>query len=337
MEIPLDQVETLFKQYLSSPQVKQVAEVIQKRLGRNLEPFDIWYDGFKTRTSIPAATLDNATRSRYPNRQAVQDDLPRILTSLGFKKDRAVEICSWIQVDPARGSGHATPSETREQKSLLRTRIFESGMDYKGYNIAVHEFGHNVEQTISLHNMDYYMLRSVPNTAFTEALAFIFQKRDLELLGIPNQNPMQQYFDHLDKFWSLYEIMGVSLVEIGTWKWLYENPEASATQLRDAINRIAKETWNTFYAPVFGMKDQPVLAIYSHMINAPLYLSNYAYGDIIDFQIEEYIRGKDFAGEIERIYSLGKLTPGQWMKEAVNSDLSVQPMLTAVDEALKNL
>jgi oligoendopeptidase F len=210
-------------------------------------------------------------------------------------------------------------------------------MDYKGYNIAVHEFGHNVEQTISLHNVDYYMLRGVPNTGFTEALAFMFQKRDLQLLGIPDNNPRQHYYDNLDKFWSLYEIMGVSLVDIGLWKWLYENPDASAGELKVAVNRIAVDTWNQFFAPVFGIQDQPILAIYSHMINAPLYLSNYAYGDIIDFQIEEYLRDKDFAVEIERIYSLGKLTPQQWMQEAVGSNLSVQPMLNAVNEALDKL
>ena len=65
------------------------------------------------------------------------------------------------------------------QRSRLRTRIPSQGMDYKGYNIAIHEFGHNVEQTISLYDVDYYMLNGVPNTAFTEALAFVFQKETL--------------------------------------------------------------------------------------------------------------------------------------------------------------
>jgi hypothetical protein len=334
MEIPLTDAEELFRQYLSSPQVKQVADVIKKRLGRNLEPFDIWYDGFKTRTAIPAEVLDKATRSKYPNRQAVQDDLPQILMKLGFDKSQALDITSKVQVDPARGSGHASGSLTREQKSLLRTRIFSNGMDYKGYNIAVHEFGHNVEQTISLHHVDYYMLHGIPNTAFTEALAFIFQKKDLQLLGMKDNNPNQQYLNNLDSFWSLYEIMGVSLVDIGTWKWLYDNPKATPSALRDAVNKIAVDVWNTYYAPVFGVKDQPILAIYSHMINTPLYLPYYVYGSIIQFQIEEYLKGKDFAKEIERIYSLGRLTPQQWMQQAVGSKISVQPIFKAVDEAL---
>jgi hypothetical protein len=337
LEIPLEDAEALFSQYLSSPQVAKVAEVIKHRLGRNLEPFDIWYDGFKTRTGIPSETLDKATRTKYPDRMAVQKDLPRILTDLGFSRDKALEITSHVQVDPARGSGHATPSLTKEQKSLLRTRIFKNGMDYKGYNIAVHEFGHNVEQTISLHDVDYYMLHGIPNTGFTEALAFIFQKRDLQLLGMKEASPDQEMLNDLDSFWSLYEIMGVSLVDIGTWKWMYENPAATPDQLRDAVNRIAVETWNKYYAPVFGIKDQPILAIYSHMINSPLYLPNYAYGSIIEFQIEKYLKDKNFASEIQRIYSLGRLTPEQWMKEAVGTDISVHPIFNAVDEALTKI
>jgi hypothetical protein len=308
--------------------------VIKKRLGRGLEPFDIWYDGFKTRTTIPAESLNKATRSKYPNPEAVHKDLSPILMKLGFTKERADEIASKIQVDPARGSGHASGAESREQKSLLRTRISADGMDYKGYNIAVHEFGHNVEQTISLQNVDYYMLHGVPNIAFTEAIAFMFQKNDLALLGIKDNNVLQAYYNNLDNFWSLYEIMGVSLVDIGIWKWLYNNPEATSESLKVAANDIAKDIWNKYYAPVFGMKDELILAIYSHMINAPLYLPNYAYGHIIEFQLAEYLKGKAFANEVERIFRQGRLTPQQWMQEAVGSKISVQPIFNAVNEAL---
>jgi oligoendopeptidase F len=178
------------------------------------------------------------------------------------------------------------------------------------------------------------MLHGVPNTAFTEAFAFMFQKNDLALLGIKDKNAQQEYYNKLDNFWSLYEIMGVSLVDIETWKWLYANPAATPEELKEAVNKIAKEIWNQYYAPVFGTKDQPILAIYSHMINSPLYLPYYAYGHIIEFQLAEYLKGKDFAGEVERIYSLGRLTPQQWMQDAVGSKISVQPILNAANEAL---
>ena len=60
----------------------------------------------------------------------------------------------------------------RDAKTRLRTRVGPDGMDYKGYNIAIHELGHNVEQTFSLNGIDHWWLNGVPNTAFTEALAF---------------------------------------------------------------------------------------------------------------------------------------------------------------------
>ena len=334
MEIPIEDVETLFAQYLSSPEVTRVAANIRNRLGRDLEPFDIWYDGFKTRSSIAADKLNEITTLKYPDRKAVQDDLPEILSKMGFSREKAMDISSRIIVEPARGSGHAWGSEIRGENSLLRTRIFSNGMDYKGYNIAVHEFGHNVEQTISLYNIDEYMLHGVPNTAFTEALAFMFQKNDLRLLGLKDEDERQVYLNNLDKFWSLYEIMGVSLVDIGIWKWLYANPEADAASLEQAVTNVAMDIWNKYYAPVFGINDQPVFAIYSHIINAPLYLTNYAYGDIIEFQLAEYLEGKDFATEIERIYSLGRLTPQEWMKEATGNPISVEPIMHATQEAV---
>lgn len=337
MEVPLEKIEQLFTTYMASPEIRRVADVIRIRLGRDLEPFDIWYDGFKSRTSIPAETLDKMTRLKYPDPEAMQQDLPQMLMKLGFSSEKAGAISSKIQVDPARGSGHAWGAETKEQKSLLRTRIFDNGMDYKGYNIAVHEFGHNVEQTISLHNVDYYMLRGVPNTAFTETLAFLFQRNDLALLGIKSNNALQEYYNILDNAWGLYEIMGVSLVDIQTWKWLYANPEATPEALKEAVNRIAREIWNQYYAPVFGIPDQPILAIYSHMVNTPLYLPNYAYGHIIEFQMTDYLKGKNFAREVERVYSLGRLTPQQWMLEAVGSEVSVQPVLNMVNEAIGKL
>ncbi len=218
--------------------------------------------------------------------------------------------------------------------SLLRTRVSANGMDYKGYNIGVHEFGHNVEQTISLHDVPNYFLHGVPNTAFTEALAFTFQGKDLELLGIPSEDSLTEALNTLDLFWGCYEIMGVSLVDIKVWQWMYSHPQANANELKDAVIQIAKDVWNQYYAPVFGIKDTPILAIYSHMIDAPLYLSAYPIGHIIDFQLENYLKGKDLAQEIDRIFAIGRLTPDPWMQKAVGEKISVQPLITATGEAV---
>ena len=336
MQIPEDQVERLFIELLSSPQAREVAQLIGNRLERPLEPFDIWYNGFRPKGSkIDGAFLDKKVAERYPSREAFESSLPIFLVKLGFNKEESQYLASKITVDPSRGAGHATGAEMRTEKSHLRTRIGKDGMDYKGYNIAVHEFGHNVEQTLTLYDMDYYSLKGVPNTAFTEALAFAFQKRDLDLLGMTNPDPTEKDLMALDIFWSCFEIMGVSLVDMYVWNWMYENPFATADELKEAVLKIAREVWNNYYSEIFGISDQVILAVYSHMIAYPLYLSAYPIGHLIDYQVEEYISDKDFAREVKRIFASGNLTPDMWMKNAVGTGISNKPLLDAVDEALK--
>ncbi|WP_270633289.1 hypothetical protein [Parabacteroides goldsteinii] len=335
MEVALQDVEKLFDEFLSATELKEIGKTISKRLGRKLEAYDIWYDGFKARSNLDETKLDAQTQALYPDAAALDKKLPDILMKLGFSAERANYLADKITVDAARGSGHAWGASMKGQQSRLRTRIPAAGMNYKGYNIAIHEFGHNVEQTLSLYDVDYYMLSGVPNTAFTEALAFVFQKRDLEILDITDPNPEKQAMEILDKVWSMYEICGVSMLDISVWKWMYAHPDATAEQLKEATIALSKEIWNKYYAPVFGVKDETVLAVYSHMISYPLYLSAYAFGQIIEFQLDQYLEGKNFANEVERIFRQGRLTPNQWMILATGSPLTVEPMLEAVRQVIK--
>ena len=335
MEIPQAEVEDLFIKFISSPTIRKVGKLIEKRLGRKLEAFDIWYNGFKSRGGISEEELNKITRAKYPNPQALQNDIPNILKKLGFNEKKANEIASKIEVDGARGAGHAWGADMKSEKAHLRTRIGSAGMDYKGYNIAIHELGHNVEQTLTLQDIDYWMLRGVPNTAFTEAWAFTFQKRDLFLLGMKDDDPNKEHLAALENLWSAYEIMGVSLVDMNTWKWLYANPNATKEQLKDQVIKIAIEVWNKYFADVMGVKDQPILAIYSHMIDNPLYLSAYPIGHLIEFQMEQEIKGKNLADEMFRICTQGRLIPQYWMQKAVGSKLSGEPTLQAAEVALK--
>ncbi|MGD9976587.1 MAG: hypothetical protein AB7S54_01465 [Bacteroidales bacterium] len=336
-ELPVDEVEQLFIELVSSKEVRDLGKLISQRLGRELRPFDIWYDGFKARSGIPAEKLERITTKRFANAQVFERELPSILISLGWSKDKAKFIGERVKVEAARGSGHAWGAEMRKDNALLRTRIPSSGMNYKGFNIAMHEFGHCVEQTISLHDVDYYTMHGVPNTAFTEALAFVFQKRDLAVLGFKETDPSKESLETLDNLWSCYEIMGVSLVDINLWRWLYKNPNATAQEVKDATLSIAKDVWNKYYADVFGAKDEPILAIYSHMIDNPLYLSAYPIGHLIDFQLEKQFVGKSFANEVERIFSQGRLIPQLWLKNGVGETLSVRPILEASDKAIGKL
>ncbi len=333
-EIPEREVEALFVSVLESPEVKDLAALIRRRLGRPLAPFDIWYAGFKPRGRYSEAELDRVVRERFPDVAAFQAKLPEVLRALGFSAEKAAWLAEHIVVDPARGAGHAMGAQRREDKAHLRTRVPRGGMDYKGYNIAIHELGHNVEQVFSLNGIDHWWLAGVPNNAFTEAMAFLFQNRDLEVLGLASPGPETRRASALATLWNAYEIAGVSLVDMRVWNWLYAHPEATPAELKRATLEIAGEVWNRWYAPHFGVRDSEVLAIYSHMIVYGLYLPDYPLGHIIAFQVAEKFQGGDFGGEFERITRQGRLTPDAWMRGAVGGPISARALLTAARTAL---
>jgi hypothetical protein len=337
LEMTFEEVETMFITLLSSPVNRKIGEFISARLGRPLQPYDIWYDGFKTRSSINVDELSAKTSKLFPDAKALEKQLPVILQSLGYTKERAEKICRHIAVDAARGSGHAMGASMKSDISRLRVRIPEIGLNYNGFNIAMHEFGHNVEQTVSLYDVENYLNSGIPNTAFTEALAFLFQKRDLDVLGFKENNPDKAKFTILDNYWNAFEIMGVALVDMYAWQWMYANRDAKPEELKTAIINIAKTVWNKYYEPVFGIKDSPILAVYSHMISYPLYLAAYPVGHIIEFQLEQHLEGKNFANEIDRIFSIGHCSPNVWMTKATGTKLSVEPFIKAADDAINSL
>ncbi|MGB7845774.1 MAG: hypothetical protein WBL63_09185 [Candidatus Acidiferrum sp.] len=334
-EIPEPRVRAMLEQVLTSPLVPRVAKLIEARLGRPLEPFDIWYDGFRARGAYTEAQLDATVSKRYPTAEAYKKDIPNILVKLGFTPEKAQYLAENIVVDPARGSGHAMGAEMRGEKAHLRTRVERTGMNYKGFNIAVHEMGHNVEQTFSLNEVDSTLLEGVPNTAFTEALAMVLQGHDLEVLGLASPDAQSDALKTLNDFWNTYEISGVALVDMSVWHWMYDHPNATPEQLRDATVEITKNIWNKYYAPIFGKKDVVLLAVYSHMIDSFLYLPDYPIGHLIAFQVEEQMKKAGAIGpEFERMAKMGRVTPDMWMIHATGKPVGAEALLTAAEHAL---
>ena len=337
-EIPEVRMKAMLEQLLSSSLVPQVGKLIAARLGRPLEPFDIWYNGFRPRGAYTEAQLDEIVAKRYPTAEAYKKDIPNLLLHLGFSKERADYLANNIVVDPARGSGHAIGAGMRSAKTHLRTRVEKGGMNYKGFNIAIHEMGHNVEQTFSLNNVDHTLLQGVPNTAFTEALAFVFQGHDLELLGLAKPDAQSQALKTLNDFWGTYEIAGVALVDMGVWHWMYDHPKATPAELKDATIQISKDIWNKYYAPIFGKRDVVLLGIYSHMIDSFLYLPDYPIGHMIAFQIEEQMdKAGNIGSEFERMATVGSVVPDLWMKKATGAPVGPEALLTATEKALAEM
>lgn len=372
-QIPEAEVEALLVSVLEAAEVDDLARLIARRLGRPLEPFDIWYSGFKSRGGQGEAELDARVRAVFPSLAAFQAALPRQLVALGFSPERAAWLAERIVVDRARGAGHAMGAVRREDRAHLRTRVGDGGMDYKGYNVAMHELGHNVEQVFSLAGADHWWLAGVPNNAFTEAFAFLFQERDLEVLELAAADsganaganaapaalggpatvtdrasaPAERHRDRtLATLWNTYEIAGVSLVDMRVWRWLYDHPDADPAALREAVLAIAREVWDRYFAPRLGHPGCEILAIYSHMIVYSLYLPDYALGHIIAFQLAARLRGQHGrpeqpagipGAEIERMARQGRLTPDAWMRGAVGGPVSAAALLAAARGALAAL
>jgi hypothetical protein len=337
-EIPEERVRDIFEAVLVSPLVARTARFIEDRLGRPLEPFDIWYDGFRGRGAYGQDELDRIVAERYPDADAFHADIPRILEALEFDPAMARWLADHIEVHPSRGAGHAWRGGRRGDPAFLRTRVEADGMDYKGYNIAIHELGHNVEQVLSLNRIDHTLLAGVPNNAFTEALAFVFQARDLELLGLAEQDAEAEALEVLATFWNTFEIAGVSLVDVDVWHWMYENPEATPVELRDATVRIARDVWNRYYAPVFGQRDSPLLGIYSHMISYPLYLADYPLGHMIALQIRQQMEEAGTVGpEFVRMAVVGNVLPDLWMRQATGAPVGAEALLQETAAALTAL
>jgi hypothetical protein len=337
-QLPEARVKKMLEDVVSSPLVPKVAALIEGRLGRKLTAVDVWYPGFRPQPERSGAELDALVRAKYPTPEAYAKDIPNLLMKLGFSKEKADYVAAHMDVHPARGSGHAAAAELKGYKAYLRTRVEKDGMNYKGYNIAVHEMGHNVEQTFSLYEIDEPLLKGVPNTAFTEALAFVFQGHDLELLGLAKPSEKARASKTLDAFWGAYEIAGVGLVDMGVWHFMYDHPDATPAELKAATIAIARDVWNRFYAGVLGERDVTLLAIYSHMIDAFLYLPDYSIGHMIAFQIERQMEKAGAIGpEFERMAKLGNIAPDLWMTEATGAPVGPEALLAETEKALATI
>ena len=118
---------------------------------------------------------------------------------------------------------------------------------------------------------------------------------------------------------------------------MYQHPQATPAELRQAVMDIAKEVWNQWYAPIFGVRDVTLLAIYSHMINEFLYLPDYPVGQMIAFQVAAQMdRAGDFGAEFERVARIGAVAPDLWMRQAAGAPVGPEALLAAAQEALSS-
>lgn len=336
-EIPEAAVERLLVDLLASPVRADLAAFTRRALGRPLEAHDVYFEDV-----VPMPATDDLNRrlaDRFPDHRAFESKLPEVLADLGFAPEAARFYGTRVRVEIAKGAGHAMRPGLPEYDAWLRTNSLDDELGWDGFDIAMHELGHNLEQIISLHRVPRPSLRGVPNTACTEAFAFLYQSLGRQVIGLAPPSPEHDPFDleTVQTALAACQIAGPALVDLYAWRWIYDHPEADAPALARAVIAIAGDVWSRYYAPYFGLDAYHTLAAYQHMVSYPLYLPDYALGHIIAHQIRSHLRGRDLAGETERICGIGRVTPDLWMRRAVGAGLGTVALMDDAAAALARM
>ncbi|MDA1105227.1 MAG: hypothetical protein O2855_01370 [Planctomycetota bacterium] len=336
-EVPESEVEALLVSLLEHPVRRELASFLARKIGRPLESFDVYFEDFAE--ARPAAEMNAAVTARFPDEKSFQAALPAVLRGLGWSADDADFLGSRVQVEICKGAGHAMRPAMGQFGAWLRTSRLPECLGWDGFDTAMHELGHNLEQLCSCYYAPSPALRGVPNTACTEAFAFLYQSLGRRVLGLATSDDEQRDFDleAVNTLQATAQIAGPGLMELHVWRWLYTHPDANADALRAEVLRLADEIWARYFARDFGPDPYRLSAAYQHMIAHPLYLPDYALGHIISHQIRSHMRGRDLATETKRITSQGRLTPDVWMRGAVGAPISVMALCDDAARALGRL
>jgi hypothetical protein len=326
-------VERVLMELLTAPQAIKLGHWLEKKLKRKLQPYDLFYDGFSAGAQRPMAPIDRRLAKQYPDVEAFAADMPNILQKIGFPRKVAEAVTATIGVQQNDGIPHAGWREMRGDKSYVRINVPPGGMDYKLFQMGLHEYGHDMQLAISLDMMDYYFLKGVPAASFSESFAMMLEACANDILDIEKDEQARD-MAVLRAFWRAYTTSGPSLVEMKMWHWMYDHPRAAASQFQDAAVCIAKEVWNDYFAPVFHEKDVPLLLVFNHLVRGVLYFPEYPIGEVIAFQINDYVKGKNRGEEMIRMCRIGAVTPDHWMQQAVGAPISTEPLQKAADKVL---
>ena len=331
-----ERVEQMITNFLASPEFYRTGQLVSEMLGRDLQPFDIWYVGFQAQSAYPAKKLDSIVKARYPDPASLERDLPQIYRRLGFSPAEADWLGKSTGVRPVVSGGYSSRPPLPGYDAMFTTAFTAEGLDYKGFRIAMHELGHTTEMLYTAREVEYPALRGVPTAGITEGAAEYFAYRNIPALGL-DEGPeeLQRHMQALANFWYLVDMGGQALTEIRLWQWMYDNPDAGPEEVREAVFEISTSVWNEFFYPVFGIKDQKILSIYNHMITGSYYLFNYFIGNVVMFQLYDAFREIPAEKGFATACAEGNTLPDIWMENAAGSPLSIAPLLEAAADAVE--
>ena len=336
-ELPVERVEQILVDLLKAPVRAKLYALLSDRLERPLEPHDVYCSNVFERA--PAEELDAAVAKRFTSIEDFASKLPTILREVGFSDADADWLTGRIRVEHSRDAGHCSPPGLPEYGPLLCTTLQRGRFNFASYGTTMHELGHAVESAFSVGRAPRPALKGVPGSCAVEAVANVFCDARYRLVNVKlsteNIEPLDQMT--IESMLASCQMSGPALLEVRVWQWLYDHPDATPAELRDAVLEIAADIWKEFFEPYFGPDPYYLPAAYQHMIGYPLYLANYVMSGLALQQMQAYVRGKDRATELIRMYGLGRLTPDLWMERAVGAPLSVEPFMRDTERVLGQL
>jgi hypothetical protein len=340
-ELELERVEKLFEDILTSENVEGIVKLIEKKLNRKVESFDIYQllnfseEKKEEKKEEKDDEKEKEKLNQYNSLEKLNSKIYDILIKLGFTKEKAEFISKKIIVQKSRSAGHAVPISTLFDVQRLRVKFQDENFDRSNFSTFMHELGHCTEGVISSYFMDHKLLWRIPNTAFTEAIAFNFQYKTDFILD--NKEKKDDDYKVLSTFWQTYNNVLQAKFEIELYKFLYSQKELNKEIIHENSIRIANELWQKYLEKYFGKNEQALLAGYTHILFCDLYLPDYPIGRVIEYQISKFLKDKNFGTEIERICKIGSIKPDSWMKEAVNEEVSANSLLDDTKNILKKL
>ncbi len=327
-EMPTSQVTQLLESVLTAPGRVELAAFVASRVRRPLASFDIYFD--RVRETAHRELWTSRVAERYPNAAALESAVPQLLLDLGFDAAAAARYGDSVRVEIARGAGHASGPRLRDADAWLRTNALTGSeqLGWDGYDIAIHELGHNIEQLISAREVPRPALRGVPNAACSEAFAFLFQARAGELLGVESGDHERARDEaSVSQALAAWQIAGAALVEQRAWEWIYQHDDPTPQALQDCVLALCDETWAAGYEEFFGPDPHHLLGAYQHMIAYPLYLPSYVIGHAIAHQVRRHVERGSLADEMQRMCAIGRLSPRAWMQRAVGADVDPELLM----------
>ena len=203
-QLPEQRVQAMLEQVLCLAAGRSVAALIASGSAASSSPSTSGTTAFAPRGSQHRGTARRASSQQsIPMPRPTSDDIPNLLRSLGFAPDRADYLArstSWSTRRAAPATRWAR--SRRGDKAHLRTRVGTRRHELQGLQHRRPRDGPQRRADVLAQRRRLHAAAGVPNTAFTEALAFVFQApRPRAARPRQARRDRAQAMQALDDFW----------------------------------------------------------------------------------------------------------------------------------------